>query len=236
MSNSRARMLTNIRRATARGRGAQSAIDPSQIRASFGRDSLIPERANVEGHDAIAAFRTRMIANGATVDMVAQPSDVAAGIFEYLDRLGILGPVRVAPSAELQALRWTGAERRIVHFGTATSDDAVGISQATAGIAETGTLMLASGPHMPTRLNFLPETHIVILNVSCIIGPLERAWERLRRETNGHMPRTVNLISGPSRTADIAMTMIMGAHGPKRLHVILVEADERAKAETVGNG
>ena len=94
-------------------------------------------------------------------------------------------------------------------------------------VAETGTLVLLSGPDNPTTINFLPETHIVVLRAHDIVGPYEAAWNALR-EIYGErsLPRTVNLISGPSRTADIEQTIIMGAHGPKRLHVVIV-ADDR---------
>jgi len=135
-------------------------------------------------------------------------------------RKNISGPVRLAPDARLIGLNWPGVP--VLRSGVASEDDAAGVCMALAGIAETGTLLLASGPEAPSSLNFLPETHIVVLPGAQIVGALEDAWRELRRLNNGQMPRTVNLISGPSRTADIAMTMFMGAHGPKRLHVILV--------------
>ncbi len=82
---------------------------------------------------------------------------------------------------------------------------------------------MASGPETPSTINFLPENHIAVLNMDDMKGSYEEAWDALRAFTQGTgMPRTVNFISGPSRTADIEQRLIMGAHGPKRLHVILV--------------
>jgi L-lactate dehydrogenase complex protein LldG len=83
--------------------------------------------------------------------------------------------------------------------------------------------MLLSGPTHPTTLNFLPEVHIVVLRAADVVGPYENAWARVRTaRDNGAMPRTVNFVTGPSRTADIEQTIQLGAHGPRRLHIILV--------------
>ena len=96
------------------------------------------------------------------------------------------------------------------------------------GFAETGTLMMTSGPDHPSTLNFLPETHIVVLPAERIGGAYEEGWAHLRAEGGpdadaSFMPRTVNLVTGPSRTADIEQTIALGAHGPRRLHIVIVE-------------
>jgi L-lactate dehydrogenase complex protein LldG len=88
--------------------------------------------------------------------------------------------------------------------------------------------MLASGAERPTTLNFLPETHIVVLPADRVVGALEQAWARLRGERRRNMPRTVNFITGPSRSADIEQTLQMGAHGPRRLHIILIDGETPA--------
>jgi len=97
------------------------------------------------------------------------------------------------------------------------------VSHAFAGVAETGTVVLASGTDNPTSLNFLPDNHIVVIDANDVAGDYESVWQRLReRYGDGLMPRAVNLITGPSRSADIEQTLILGAHGPRRLHVIVV--------------
>ncbi len=108
-----------------------------------------------------------------------------------------------------------------IRRGIAAAADSVGVTASFAAIAETGTLMLVSGPESPTRNNFLPETHVVVLRAGDIVGTYEEAWERLRAARA--MPRIVNFITGPSRTGDIAQKLELGAHGPKRLHIVLVE-------------
>ena len=88
-------------------------------------------------------------------------------------------------------------------------------------VAETGTLAFVSGPASPTTLNFLPDNHIAVLREDDVVPNLEDVFARLRTEHPG-MPRTLNLISGPSKTADVEQTIVIGAHGPRRLHVILI--------------
>ena len=99
-------------------------------------------------------------------------------------------------------------------------------------MAETGTLALASGPAAPTTLNLLPDTHIVVLPSSAVVGALEEVWTQLRaRFGEGAMPRTVNFITGPSRSADIEQKLQMGAHGPRRLHILLVDGADQEPRE-----
>jgi len=97
------------------------------------------------------------------------------------------------------------------------------VSHASAAVAETGTLVLTSGPDNPTTLNFLPDVHIVVVDAADIASDFETVMARLReRYGTGTMPRTVNMITGPSRSADIEQTLLLGAHGPRKLHVIVV--------------
>jgi L-lactate dehydrogenase complex protein LldG len=90
-------------------------------------------------------------------------------------------------------------------------------------VAETGTLVLVSGPDNPTTLNLLPDTHIVMIDADDIAGDYEAVWRRVRDTYGaGQAPRTVNLVTGPSRSADIEQTLILGAHGPRALHIFVV--------------
>jgi len=98
----------------------------------------------------------------------------------------------------------------------------VGVTGAFCGIAETGTLMLLSGAEMPPSTSLLPETHIAIINVARIVKGMEEAWALLRTDRK-KIPRAVNFISGPSRTADIEQTIVIGAHGPYRVHIVIVK-------------
>jgi len=114
-----------------------------------------------------------------------------------------------------------GEHHRCVEFAAENVDrlrDA-GLSDG----AETGTLVMASGPDNPTTLNFLPDTHIVVVDAKDIAGDYETVWARVREKFGIEaLPRAINLITGPSRSADIAQILILGAHGPRRLHVLIV--------------
>ena len=103
-------------------------------------------------------------------------------------------------------------------------DSPSGLSMAFGGVAETGTLVLISGADNPATLNFMPENHIVVIRAADIAASYEDIWDRLRAlSADGRLPRTVNYVSGPSRTGDIEQTILLGAHGPRRLHVIIVK-------------
>ncbi len=88
-------------------------------------------------------------------------------------------------------------------------------------VAETGTLVFASKADEPASTHLLPETHIAIVREDQVVHTMEDAFEMLRKEGR-IMPRALNFVSGPSRTADIEQTIVLGAHGPYRVHLILV--------------
>ena len=113
------------------------------------------------------------------------------------------------------------ALRLSVQRRAATGDDRVGVTGAYAAVAETGSLVLLSSAESPTTLNFLPDDHVIVVRETRIVPHIEDVWARMRSEKIA-MPRTVNFITGPSKTGDVEMIIQEGAHGPRRLHVILV--------------
>jgi L-lactate dehydrogenase complex protein LldG len=108
------------------------------------------------------------------------------------------------------------------------------LTPCLAAVAETGTLMLISGPETPTTLNFLPDTQIVAMRAGQVVASYEDGWDLVR--SRGPMPRTINFVTGPSRTGDIEQRIQLGAHGPRRLHVILIDgpAESAPHAPAVG--
>ena len=118
---------------------------------------------------------------------------------------------------------WKGQKNLELKTGPSDGSDETGISHAFGGIAETGTLVMTSGADNPTTLNFLPENHIVVLEAASISGDLETVMVSIRKAYGkGVMPRTVNFITGPSRSGDIEQTILLGAHGPRALHILVV--------------
>ena len=185
-------------------------------------------RAAIEAHaisarpaadwDLRARFIERARGLASTVDEVPSLAEVPAAVGRYLEAGSL--PLEAACWPELAGLDWAAAGIR-AEARAARGSDLVGISGAYCAIAETGTLMTLSGPGTPASNSLLPETHVAILSAARIVRGLEEAW-RLVRAERGRLPRAVNFISGPSRTADIEQTVTLGAHGPYRVHIVLV--------------
>ena len=222
MSEARAAVLGALRRALRRGDGA-AASEAAAARLDAHRRNLIPARADRSRAEQIALFADMAGQQSASIARVPGPAAVPAAIAEFLKAENLPAEIRMAPDEELEALPWQDQPMLTVTRGAAREPDAVSVTGALAGIAETGTLMLHSGPGGPSSLNFLPETHVVVLPAARVVGSYEDGWDLLRqRFGNGTMPRTVNFITGPSRSADIEQTIQLGAHGPRRLHIVLV--------------
>lgn len=124
-----------------------------------------------------------------------------------------------APHPLLDNLAWP--ESWQVERRRARGEDRASLAVAFCAIAETGSLVLLSGPDSPATLNFLPDDFLCVLPENRIVPRMEDAWALLRAE-RGSMPRAVNIITGPSRTADVEQTIQLGAHGPRRLHVLWI--------------
>jgi L-lactate dehydrogenase complex protein LldG len=183
--------------------------------------NLIPERAQMPRAELARVLQTRLEKNGAKTIRVRTLKGISEAVATALRDHNLPSRVRVGEDAIFESLR---AEPGVIEVlsGPAHATDTVALSHAFAGAAETGTLFLSSGADNPSTLNFLPENHFVVVLVGDIAGSYEECWSKLRSSYGeGRMPRTVNLISGPSRTADIEQTIVMGAHGPKTLVVFI---------------
>ena len=157
-----------------------------------------------------------------SVTRVPDVDAVPGAVADYLAAQNLPGSVIMAPHPELQAIPWSARPLLDIREGRAQGTDAVSVQHGFAGIAETGTLMLPSSPERPVTLNLLADTAVVVLRASAVVGAYEEAWDKLRAEIGG-MPRNVMLVTGPSRSADIEQTLELGAHGPRNLHIVLVD-------------
>lgn len=206
-----------------------------RVRAALGRNAPLPEsalgevRAKLEKHpagpvpamswDPFTQFRTRCLALSSTVDEIGGLADVPAALARYvsdngLTRTGVCWP-------EYESLPW-GAAGLAFESRPARGDDLIGVTGVYCALAETGTLMLLSSPTTHAATSLLPETHVALVPASRIVRCMEDAWTLLRRE-RGTLPRQVAFVSGPSRTADIEMTLVLGIHGPYRVHIIILQ-------------
>ena len=214
MSNAREQILARIR--AANGGSADAAV----ARARIEQHARQIEPAFDD--DLAERFLAKLETAAATVARVDSADDIVAEVAAYLERLGLEPKLVASDEALLRPLGWP--PEFVVEQRVPRGDDAIGLTSALCGIAETGTLMLTSAAGRPTSLNFLPDYHIVVLRQAQLVPRMEDAWDMLR-ESLDSTPRTVNFISGPSKTADVEQTVEYGAHGPRCLHVILVEAE-----------
>jgi L-lactate dehydrogenase complex protein LldG len=217
----RKEILARIR--SAQGRGASSRPSQAEIDAVETYLAAHPRGPLPDvGDDLVARFRARAEAMQSTTEMVERLADVPAAAARYLAANGLPRTGCVWPA--LGGLDWRGAGLALEARG-AEDRDAVGVTGVFAALAETGTLMVASGPDTPAAASLLPETHIAVVPVARIVKHMEDGWALARAEL-GRLPRLVNFISGPSRTGDIDQTIVLGAHGPYRVHMILVRAPD----------
>ncbi len=219
---SRETMLTAIRRGLRRG-----PLPPDQAAMLRGRlmlhpRQLIPARSRVPHAEQIALFVRRLEAEFGSVARVPDADAVPGAVADYLAAQNLPTTLVMAPHPELREIPWSARPLLTIREGRAEATDLVSVQHAFAAIAETGTLMLPSAPERPTTLNLLADTEIVVLRASRLVGAYEEAWDMLRAEL-GSMPRNVMLVTGPSRSADIEQTLELGAHGPRQLHVVLIE-------------
>ncbi len=209
-----------------------SATD-SEARGRLGdhKANLIPARGRLGVKARVDLFIREAEQVNATVARVSSLSGVPREVARYLAKNNLPMTLKIAPDISGPGIQWTEQTLLSVEEGRADGSEQASVSRAFAGVAETGTLVLLSGPGNPTTLSFLPPTHVAVVSASDIAGDYEQVWDRLRdagakedpENAARFMPRTVNWITGPSRTADIEQTLLLGAHGPQRLHIVIVD-------------
>ena len=183
-----------------------------EIRLAYHPRGTIPARARGNRKGLIDLMTAVLNSQGAEVSRAGTAADAVRVIAEDLSAHGLPSALRMGGDPLLAALPWDGALALQQHIGRAEPMDRAALSRA-----------IASGADNPTTLAFLPEAHFILVDARDIVGSYEDAFDRLRAlYGEGKLPRTVNLISGPSRTADIEQTIVRGAHGPKRLHVVIL--------------
>ena len=176
--------------------------------------------------DLVTRFIERATDMQSTVERLADRRELPAAVARYLSaadaradsaipaaRAGVCWP-------EFEDLDWQAAGLAIEARPT-TGQDRLGITGAFCAIAETGTLVVLTGEDSPTATTLLPDTHVAVVRAERIVSGMEEAFALVRNE-RGRLPRAVNLISGPSRTGDIEQTIVLGAHGPYQVHIVVL--------------
>jgi L-lactate dehydrogenase complex protein LldG len=219
--SARENMLARIRAKVAKApeEARRAAVD---ARIASHPRNLIPARGQGDEAHRVRVFTEMMQAVGGSVEVLDDINDVPQAVADYLRNSNLPAHVRRGADPVIARLPWHRGGALEVVEGRAEDQDRASVTRAFAGVAESGTIIQVSGQDNPTTLNFLPEVHIVVLEASAIFASYEEAWSKLREAFGeGLMPRTVNMISGPSRTGDIEQTIVRPAHGPKNMHVII---------------
>lgn len=185
---------------------------------------VVPQRGQLDPKERIGLFRKMAESAFASVSIVQSAGDVPAEAARWLRDNNLPATLRMGEDPRLAQMPWDKTALELAK-GRSDGRDLNAVSHAFSGVAESGTLIMTSGPENPSTLNFLPDNHIVVLSAADLEGDYESVFDRLRAKYGkGEMPRTVNMITGPSRSADIAQTMLLGAHGPRKLHIVIVDA------------
>jgi L-lactate dehydrogenase complex protein LldG len=219
--NARDAVLASIRRSL----GVTGAEAPRRFeverRLAEAPAGVVPARGQGEGEARLATFRAEAERAQATVADVSSLADVPREVARYLRDQNCPATLKMGADPRLAALPW-GETVLGISTGPSDGHDPNAVAFAFAGVAETGTLALVSGADNPTTLNFLPETAVVVLRLEDVVADYESVFARLRATYGkGLAPRTLNFITGPSRSADIEQTLLLGAHGPRRLHIVI---------------
>ena len=226
-TKARAAIFSRIR--TNQKRGPSITGDERAAADDYLRRHPAGPRPAIDG-DLALRFRAMSERMASTVDEVATWDDAPAAVARYLEAQQ-LGRQAVAWSS-LAHLDWAGAglivevrpPRRDESSGDKVADP-VGITSCFCALAETGTLVLLSSPETPASTHLLPATHVALVPASRVVATMEDAFALLRSERGGvdrMMPRAINMVSGPSRTGDIEQTIVLGAHGPFRVHIVML--------------
>lgn len=168
--------------------------------------------------DRLAQFIAKAEANLFTVETIASLQMLVPTVRKLLPQGSAVADISVAPA--LANLGWPADWT--INYGAGRRIEPMSVTLAAAGIAETGSVVFRSDPQNPTTLNFLPDVHVIVLRTHDIVAHAEDVWARMRAEGKD-WPRTVNIISGPSRTADVGGVIVRPAHGPKDVRLILVD-------------
>lgn len=221
--SAREAILGKVRKSLGGGQNDAARLAAVEERLAKAPIGVIPERGQLDDKARRKLFVAMAEKVSASVRQVKSHDDVPKAVAEYLRSRNLPAAIRVGADERLARMPWSKQKALNVKHGPSDGDDEAGVSHAFGAIAESGTLVLTSGRDNPTTINFLPEHHIVVVDAKNVAGDMETVLSKVRGKFGkGEMPRTLNFITGPSRSGDIEQKLLLGAHGPRALHIIMV--------------
>jgi L-lactate utilization protein LutC len=223
----RAAFLERVRQATAAGRAYRiyAGDEPREPVGYCGAGPDIVARMAVEvdavgGHAHVV--ETWAAARAIVLDLCQQQQARAALCWrdETLERLGLdalLAEARIE-RLDVETLAALPPEERRTQAEAAM----IGITGASFAIAETGTLAMLSAPGRERLASLLPPLHVAIVAAEQVLPDLFDLFDKLREAGHDALPSNLTLITGPSKTGDIELTLTTGVHGPGEWHVVVV--------------
>lgn len=186
---------------------------------------VIPARGQKPDGERLQFFVQMVEAAKASVVVLDRKEDIPSAVAAYLRSKNLPQSIRHGDDERFSLIHWAKEGTLEVTKGASDGSQLASISYSFGAVAESGTLVMVSGAGNPTTLNFLPDHHLVVVDEKDIAGDYETVWDKIRERfgANG-MPRAVNWITGPSRSGDIEQTHLLGAHGPRSLHVLVVRS------------
>jgi L-lactate dehydrogenase complex protein LldG len=240
--SSRADFLTRIRREMAKTRGLFPAATAERPVRPGQRLDLLRRELSERWPHTLERFRAEFERVAGIFHRVPTAADVPAELERICRaitaRRVVAWPaqelgVAVAPTLDAAGIAVASmpggavsdAERGRLKAVVAAAD--LGVTGADLAVAETGTLVLISAAGRPRSTSLLPPCHVAIFDPTALVESLEQVGLALEAWHEGPAPpergAVINFITGPSRTADIELTLTRGVHGPKEIHAIFVD-------------
>ncbi len=222
MNDARQEILGAVRRALVKPRAAPAEIAAQAAALLDGLDAARPPRPA----DPVEAFFAKIDAPSfaGSIERVAGMKALPAALRSHMAAQKLGFRLCMQPQAELRALSWAGFD---LH-PEAAPDEAISLALGRWGVAETGSVALDSGPDSRI-LNLFLATHLILaVRASTVLARLEDYAEA---ESSGPIPRNAILMTGASGTTDIEGSYVRGAHGPRHLHVMLIEDRVQGRPE-----
>lgn len=171
--------------------------------------------------DRETRFREAAQNNNCSVEKLPNPQAIPRWLAAYVRQHKLVGHC-ISAHDRLRELPWHDHDLQCSN-NLPGADGALALSWADCAIAESGTVLLAADASNPPALNFLPDHHIVVVQCGDVAASWDAAWQYCRKRWRAtNWPRGLYFISGPSSTADVALTQVFGAHGPRHLTFLLL--------------
>jgi len=217
----RDQILAKVKQALGHRDAAQAVSLPSDVGPSpLSQDALVERFAamltRVGGHFSVAADAQAVCHQVAEIAAQVKARKAVGWHSPWLEQLGLknrLGEIGVEFITDRERPDKTS-------FINEAATAALGITAVDYALADSGTLCLLAGKNQPRTASLLPPIHVALLRRAQIIRGLDELFARLPADD---LSSAVTLITGPSRTADIELTLVVGVHGPQELYVILTD-------------